>query len=396
LARYNVYSTGAYKLRPEIGTFYEASYQNRTSDQQLAPEVFTNAVPISKNSMYNPLGVDVLGYARRLEEFGPRTSAESTNNFRMVAGFQGTVPSDVDAFKNFKWELAYDYGRNDGEVRNQGNLIKSRLANALGPSFMNALGVPTCGTSTAPIAGCVPMNILGGSGSIDPAAAAYTTYTGVRSGYSELQTASANAHGQLLTLPNNGDLSLAIGGDFRKESGGNTPDPLTATGDTTGNAAAPTSGSYNVAEGFGELSLVPISHTEAVDWLELSLAARACRYNTFGSGVTWNTGVLFRTFNGISLRGTYSTAFRAPSINDMFQGPADGFPAVFDPCDTRPPTGMVTLEGTAKEKCAAQNVPTNAVYNTRQQRAVSIGNQDLKAETAKVITTGVVYEPPQQ
>ena len=40
-------------------------------------------------------------------------------------------------------------------------------------------------------------------------------------------------------------------------------------------------------------------------------------------------------------------------------------------------------------------VPGNAVYNTRQQRAVSIGNQDLKAETAKVITTGVVFEPPQ-
>jgi outer membrane receptor protein involved in Fe transport len=40
-------------------------------------------------------------------------------------------------------------------------------------------------------------------------------------------------------------------------------------------------------------------------------------------------------------------------------------------------------------------VPTNAIYATRQQRAVSIGNQDLKAETAKVITTGVVYEPPQ-
>jgi len=55
-----------------------------------------------------------------------------------------------------------------------------------------------------------------------------------------------------------------------------------------------TSGSYNVAEGFGELSLVPISHTEAVDWLELSLAARAFRYNTFGSGVTWKTGALYR------------------------------------------------------------------------------------------------------
>jgi outer membrane receptor protein involved in Fe transport len=393
--RYDLYSTGSYKLRPEVSTFFEASYMNRTSDQQLAPEVFNNAVPISRNSMYNPMGGDILGYQRRLDEFGPRTTAESINNFRMVAGFQGSVPGDVDLFKNFKWELAYDYGRNDAEVRSAGNLIKSRLANAVGPSFINASGVPTCGTPTKPIAGCVPMNILGPDGSIDPAAAAYTTYIGVRSGFSELQTASANAHGRLLTLPNNGDLSLAVGGDFRKESGGNTPDPLTATGDTTGNAAAPTSGSYNVVEGFGELSLVPISGNEIADWLEFDLAARGFRYNTFGSGVTWKAGVLFRTFNGFSLRGTYSTAFRAPSVIELYQGKTDGFPATADPCDTKPRGTTITLDPMVAAECAREGVPSNASFGTAQQRAVTGGNTNLHAETAKVLTAGVVLEPPQ-
>src|SRR4029079_9310048 len=104
-----------------------------------------------------------------------------------------------------------------------------------------------------------------------------------------------------------------------------------------------------------------------------------------------------KTVGGVAVRGTYSTAFRAPSINDMFQGPADGFPAVFDPCDTRPPgsTGTVTLSEVAARRCQEQMVPGNAVYNTRQQRAVSVGNVNLHAETAKVITAGVVYEPPQ-
>jgi outer membrane receptor protein involved in Fe transport len=40
-------------------------------------------------------------------------------------------------------------------------------------------------------------------------------------------------------------------------------------------------------------------------------------------------------------------------------------------------------------------VPANAVYTTSQQRAVSVGNANLKAESAKVITSGVVFEPPQ-
>jgi outer membrane receptor protein involved in Fe transport len=394
-ARYNLYSAGSYKLRPGAETFFEASYMNRTSDQQLASEPFSNAVPISKDSIYNPLGGDVLGYQRRLDEFGPRRSLQNINTFRLVGGLQGAVPSDSEVFKNFKWEMSYNYGRNDGVQTNQGNLIKSRLGNAVGPSFINASGVPTCGTPAKPIVGCVPMDILGPVGSIDPAAAAYVTYTGVRNGFNEQQTALAQAHGRLATLPNNGDLSLALGGDVRKESGGTTPDPLTATGDTTGNAAAPTAGSYNVVEGFGELSLVPISGNAFAEWVELDLAARAFRYNTFGSGVTWKAGGLFRTVGGLAVRGTYSTAFRAPSINELYQGKADSFPSTSDPCDTKPHGTLVPLDPGVAAQCAMQGVPDNSVFGTIQQRAIIGGNPKLKAETANVITAGIVFEPPQ-
>src|SRR5262249_2992451 len=199
------------------------------SNQQLAPEPFSNAVPISKSSMYNPIGGDIPGYMRRLDEFGPRRSQQNLNNFRLVTGLQGTGPNDVDVLKNFKWELAYNYGRNDGDQVNVGNLIKSRLANALGPSFMSSTGVPTCGTPTKPIAGCVPMNILGGAGSIDPAAASYVTFTGVRNGFSQQQSVLGQAHGRMVSLPNNGDIALAFGGDFRQEAGGTTPGHLTST-----------------------------------------------------------------------------------------------------------------------------------------------------------------------
>jgi outer membrane receptor protein involved in Fe transport len=394
-ARYNLYSSGAYKLTPEVETFFEGSYMNRTSDQQLAPEPFSNTVPISAASMYNPLGGTILGYQRRLEEFGPRRALQSVNTFRLVGGFQGTIPSDAPAFGGFKWEASYNYGRTDADQENDGNLIKSRLGNALGPSFLNASGVPTCGTPTAPIAGCVPMNILGGTGSIDPKAAAYVTFTGVRKGYNEQQTVGAQTHGRLVTLPNNGDLSLAAGGDFRKEAGGTTPDPLTATGDTTGNAQAPTAGSYDVIEGFGELSLVPLSGQKFAEWVELDLAARAFRYSTFGSGVTWKAGGLFRTINGLAVRGTYSTAFRAPSVSELFQGKSDSFPATADPCDTKPRGTTIVLDQAVADECAREGVAPDAVFGTAQQRTQVGGNEKLKAETAKVLTAGVVFEPPQ-
>jgi len=394
-SRYNVYSAGTYKLRPEVSGFFEASYLNRTSDQQLAPTPFASAAPISKDSIYNPYGATVFGYNRRLEEFGPRRFLQNIDTFRIVGGFQGAVPEDAPALKNFKWELSYNYGRTDGISQSQGNLILGRLTNALGPSFIDGNGVPTCGTQMAPISGCVPMNILGPSGSVDPKARDYVTFTGVSSGFNEQQTVLAQAHGRIAKLPNNGDLSLAFGTDYRKEAGGYTPDPLTSTGDTTGNAQAPTEGSYNVAEGFAELSLVPISGEKYAQWVELNLAARAFHYNTFGNGVTWKAGALFRTVNGVSVRGTYSTAFRAPSVGELYQGTADNFPATADPCDTKPRGTTITLDPGVAAECAKQMVPTNAVFGTAQQRSVSGGNLKLKAETANVVTAGVVFEPPQ-
>ena len=398
-SRYNLYSSGTYKVTPNIGTFFEATYLNRTSDQRLAPTPFSAAATISKDSMYNHLGADVLDYQRRLSEFGPRSFFQDIDTFRIVGGVQGTIPEDVPALKDWKWELSYNYGHTGAINRNQGNLIKSRLAQALGPSMPDpTTNKPICvRTPNDPktvIAGCVPMDILGPAGSIDPAAATWTTFTGVSSGFNQEQIVLAQGHGRLIELPNHGDLSMAVGADYRMESGGTSPDPLTSTGDTTGNAQLPTGGKYNVGEGFGELSLVPISGNEYLQWTEINAAARAFRYNTFGKGITWKVGALVRTVYGIALRGTYSTAFRAPSIVDLFQGTADAFPTNNDPCNTA--GGTVALSDTARAKCEAQgvDVASGPTYADKQQRTVVGGNANLKAETAKVITGGIVFEPP--
>ncbi|HSR99250.1 MAG TPA: TonB-dependent receptor [Kofleriaceae bacterium] len=394
--RYHLYSTGSHKLGSDVTMFFEGSYANAKSAQQFAAESFIGTLPISKDSMYNPLGGTVLGYQRRLVEFGPRRNPENMDTFRAVGGIKGKIADDSPLFRNFKWEVSYDYGRNDARVEAHGNLILSRLATALGPSFMNASGVPTCGTPTKPIAGCVPMNILGPEGSIDPAAANYVTFTGIGKGFNQQQATLAQAHGRLLKLPNNGDLSIAMGGDFRTEAGGFTPDPITAVGDSTGTSALPTKGSYNVVEGFSELSLVPISGKPGAEWLEISLAARAFRYNTFGSGVTWKAGALYRPVNAFALRGTFSTAFRAPAINEMYQGTAASTLPGSDPCDTRPLGGaMITLDPGVAEECANQGVPAGASFGSTLTRQQSRSNPNLDPETAKVLTAGIVIEPPQ-
>jgi len=401
-SRYNVYSAGTYKLVPQASTFFEASYLNRTSDQLLAPTPFSSAATVSKDSMYNPIHQDVLDYQRRLGELGDRQFFEEIDTFRIVGGFQGSVPDDVPVVHDWKWEASYNYGRTGAINRSTGNLIKSRLAQSLGPSMRDGNGNPVCvrtpNMASTAIAGCVPIDILGPMGSVDKSAANWLTFTGVSSGYNEQQIALAQGHGKLMDLPHHGDVSMAVGTDYRVESGGSSPDPLTATGDTTGNASQPTNGKYRVAEGFAELSVVPISGEKFAEWVELSLAARAFHYSTFGNGVTWKAGGLFRTVNGVAVRGTYSTAFRAPSIPDLYRGAADSFPANLDPCNTGgTASGAAMLGQTAREKCMEQNVPlaTNPTYADKQQRTVIGGNPKLDAETAKVLTAGVVVEPPQ-
>jgi iron complex outermembrane recepter protein len=396
--RYNAFAKGHYKLTGTAKAFFEGLYINRQSNQQLAPEPFIAAVPISGESIYNPLGGDVYDYRRRLEEFGPRSAHQNIDTFRVVTGIGGKISEDAAAFKNWKWEVSYNYGHTVAVQRNDGNLIKSRLAQALGPSYTDTDGTPRCGTPQSPIPGCVPMNIMGPSGSIDPAMRDYVTFVGVNSGYNDQKTALAQAGGRVAKLPYGGDISLALGADYRIEAGGSTPDPLTATGDTTGNAFAPTAGKYNVAEAFGELSIVPMSQRKLAEWLEISLAARGFRYDTFGSGATWKAGGLWKTIGGIGLRGTYSTAFRAPSVAELYQGKADSYPSAGDPCDTDQ-DGDGTSDGplpnpVTARRCMEQGVPDNAVFGTAQQRSVIGGNPELEAETANVLTAGIVIEPP--
>jgi iron complex outermembrane recepter protein len=402
--RYNVFSQGSYKITDGVRAFFEGSYLNRKSDQRLAPEPFSAArAPISNLSVYNPTGYTLRGYNRRLVEFGPRRSIQNVDTFRMVAGLDGELPENVPGLAGWKWELSYNFGRTQATQENRGNLINSRVARALGPSYFDpATGTARCGTPTAPIAGCVPLNLLAGADAkaVTQEMIDYVTYTGISSGYNRQQTVLGTLHGRLAKTPWGGDIALAVGADYRKEGGGFTPDPLTATGDTTGNAQEPTDGSYDVKEGYAELSAVPVVGKGAVQWLELNLAARAFDYNTFGSGVTWKAGALFRTLGGVSVRGTYSTAFRAPSIGALYAGTADSFPGVKDPCDTRPPgrpngSPDVVLDPLTAQKCAEQGVPEGSVFATSQQRAIVGGNPDLKEETANVFTAGIVFEPPQ-
>ena len=415
-SRYNVFATAGNRLTDNTALLLEVLIVRRNSERQLSPVAFAADNPISKDSIYNPLGGDILDYRRRITELGPRQYIDKVNMSRLVVGMTGKVPDSWGLLKDWKYEVSDNYAFTEEHVGTTGQLLKGHLADALGPSMYDANGVPICvrtpGDPRTQIVytintlandvrvPCVPLNLLAPAGSIPADQLQNLTYKDEGTGNDTMHTLLATAGGRVAELPNHGNISLSLGGDYRREVGTQLPPEVASVGSgyTTDNAAKLSEGRFHVFEGFGELSIVPISGHDIAQWVELDLGARAVRHNRFGSSLTYKAGGLFRTVHGIAVRGTYATAFRAPSLPDIFGGLTERTPSAEDPCDTKPPSvgeGTKTLDPTVQAQCTAQGVPANSKFATGQQLSVVGGNPDLKAETAATATIGVVVELPQ-
>jgi outer membrane receptor protein involved in Fe transport len=238
-----------------------------------------------------------------------------------------------------------------------------------------------CGTGPSTLVeGCVPLNLFGGAGTIQGDQLAGLTFTGTERGINQLASVNLNTSGELIRLFGDRPVGLAVGYEFRTLKGSDIPDPITAAGLTTGNKATPTQGSYYVNEGYGELSVPLLSNMPFVQSLEATAAARVFKYSTFGSDWTYKLGGRHTPVRDLTVRGTYSTAFRAPSIADLFLGSQDNFANVTDPCAKNAPA---TCTGTA----------FNNGDPSTQLRSHVGGSPTLKPETAKTWTLGLVLEP---
>jgi iron complex outermembrane receptor protein len=403
--RYNVFSNGDYELRSGLKIFFEASYLNRQSDQLLAAEPFfqdTEGLVVSANNVYNPFGRDFGGTTstgflrRRMEETGGRKFLQDVTTSRFVGGVEAEIPNDAPVLKGWTWDLSYNYGRTAGTETKQGLFQRSKFQNAVGPSFIDpADGLAYCGAPDAPISRdvCVPLNLFGGAGSLNDEegqlALRRLGYTGVLRGYNQQMIVGLNGTGTLFEIPFGGPVGLAVGAQFRDEAGAQIPDPLTAQGDTTGNKTEPVEGDYQVVEGFAELAAMLVQSKPGAEAVEVSAAIRAFDYSTFGSDFTWKVGARWQIIRDVAIRGTMSTAFRAPSINDLYSGVADDFPNVTDPCDT----SGGARSPTADANCAADGLPATFMDDRTQLRARIGGNPNLEPETAEIFTVGTVLVP---
>jgi outer membrane receptor protein involved in Fe transport len=416
--RISLYSIGDLSLGSSARGYYEASFVNRQSEQLLAAEPLLTdgeGVVVSKDNIYNPFGVDIGGVRRRLLEFGNRVTDQDISTFRVVGGIDGTLPEEFGPAHGWFWDLSLNFGRTEEAGTKNGNVYLRNLAQALGPSMPDPkTGAPICvetaGQAGTVIPGCVPLNLFSGAayntttgaataGTITPDQVTGLTFTGVDRGINQMTAVQANTSGELFSLFADRPVGLALGYEYRLVYGAFIPDPITVAGETSGNKGLITKGGYHVNEGYAELSIPIVSNLPLAENVEATAAARVFNYSTFGSDWTYKFGARWSPIHDVTFRGTYSTAFRAPSVGDLFGGQADNFASLTDPCAGfvagRKGSADIPVGTPLYNACLAQggaNVPNNHDDQTQLRSRVG-GNPKLTPETAKVFTAGVVLQP---
>lgn len=392
--RYGIYASGSYELSDTTRMFTELSFNRRTSDTKLAPlplaplAFFGFSAPYSADNYYNQQfgpkdkdgnTVQINDWRRRMVETGGRDTTFRVETFRGLIGFDGEFDN------GWGYEASYIFGRNDSSSVLAGGVNFEKVALAVGPSFMDAEGNIVCGTEGNVIAGCVPLNTFGIPGTesaVTQEMMDYITFEAHDVGYNEQQIISASIFGDAFELPA-GVVGVAMGVEHREEKGADLPDALIALGITSGSSRQKTVGEYSVSEAFVEANIPLLSGAPAAEILEMDVALRYSDYDTFGDTTNHKIGIRWAPFDGLMVRGTSSTAFRAPGTNDLFQGNSDNSPSVVDPCNTNP-----------SAFCIADGVPAAGFEPIGDQLSSTRGgNPNLTPEEADILTLGVVWQP---
>ncbi|KPN17192.1 TonB-dependent receptor [Xanthomonas sp. Mitacek01] len=389
--RKSVFGQVRFEFTPQMSAYARVLYNERTSSNQAAPEpIFLgtdagvynpyaeSTLTISALNPFNPFGFDLTTegdspnlflLARRPVEGGPRRYTQDVNTWYAAGGLEGTFQVGV---RTWNWDVNLVRSQSRAEQTNTGSYNIRRINEALGDPAV-------CAT----IAGCVPLDLFGGPGTITPQMLAFIQPVVRDESRNALTLASANVTGDLFEMWA-GPLSFAAGYEYRKYEGSYTPDPITVAGEYNGVPSGITRGEYDVNEAYAEFS-VPLMRDGAFgEMLDLSIAGRYSDYSTFGGETTGKVGLRWQPVDEILFRMSYAEGFRAPSIGELY-GTLSRFDATLvDPC-----SGFAV----PSPACAADGVPPGYTQTNSQISVVTSGNANLQPEHSRSLMIGSVWSP---
>ncbi|HEX7989470.1 MAG TPA: TonB-dependent receptor [Stenotrophomonas sp.] len=410
----SVFAAGTYDINDNMRFKSTVMYSERDSKRQIAGYPLTGTsqanfpVAISKDSAFNPLGMDIPNWGRRIFEM-PRVSENNVKSFHFDAAVEGTFDFND---RPFDWDVGLNYNQYDVTETASGNINLLALQKALGPSFINSAGVAQCGTAANPIAlgtsaalgQCTPFDVLGGASAATPEAMKYIGTLLNATSQSKSKQYFANITGGLFDMPGDaGEFAFAAGYEHREVSGYDHPDALSAAGYTTDLAAGAASGKYKANEFYLEFMIPLLKDLPGAQELSLDIASRYSDFDKFGDTINSKFSLTWRPINDLLVRGTYGEGFRAPTMDDTFGGGSQTFDKFTDPCDAS--FGMLNdprvaarcqsegLSSTYRQTDAAGKPITSRDVQGNSAFQSGVGNDQLQPETSKTRTVGMVYSP---
>ena len=299
----------------------------------------------------------------------------STNRRQL---YRGVFNLEGGIGDSWSWNAYYQHGESRVRTLVLNNVYTPNYNLAIDAVRVTAANVGTSGLPigsiacrsalTDPANGCQPLNLFG-TGVASAAAINYIN-SPARDGHDyqlailTQDVASVAVQGNLPWSFGAGPVSVAFGGEYRKEGARVTVDPLAqAKLFSVGNFSG-FSGQYNVEEGFAEIE-APLLKDSVVQSLEFNSAGRITSYSTSGLVETWKLGLTSQVNQDVRLRATWSFDIRAPDLQELNSG---GF----------------SVLGVATDPRTGANVQ---IYN------LSLANPNLKPEQSTTVSGGVVLTP---
>ncbi|WP_420143524.1 TonB-dependent receptor plug domain-containing protein [Sphingobium sp.] len=335
-------------------------------------------VPASIKAACATAGITSFGYGTSNAALGNTRVDTDRRQYRGVIGAKGE-------FNLLGTEWSYDnyfeHGVNFTAIDVSNILLTNRFNDAINATTLN--GAIVCASATARANGCQPLNIFGGNPSAGALAYIMPANGPFQRTRQTQDVVSINFSGSPVELWA-GPLSIAFGGEYRHEfykvradaygMGSNfAPNTADYPFDSTllpggnnwyaGNYKSG-GGAYGVKEAFFEADL-PVINSDALGKANINGAVRVTDYSTSGTIWAWKVGGTWSLpVDGFRIRGVTSKDVRAPNLSELFAAPVTTtLPNFFDPF-------------TGRNVLAIQN---------------SIGNANLRPETARNTTAGIAF-----
>lgn len=306
----------------------------------------------------NPFYVSPIGAASQSIAYSFAEEADNPVAYGVTETLGGSLGGTLRLGGDWQAQAFGAYAQETAEIRNGGALNSAFLAEALGavPDRPETAYVAARDGVFNPFSGMVGANSPGVIGFVT------SGYT-VNRARSDVTSGGLQFDGTLLALPA-GPLKLAFGAQARRErlrrAGSNWFSTVTPV------AQVPTDQSRTVLAAYAEALAPLVGEDQArpgLERLELVLAGRIERYQSFGTTANPKVGVVWTPTEGLNLRLSYGRAFRAPALREAFD--------------------------------AQLYSPTNLIVGGGRIQGLSLGggNPDLEPETADSWAVGFDWRP---